>query len=168
MNQLTINLPTIKKRNIMETNQYFSLPRFGHLLKREFIQHKKALLMIALAVFLILGGNALGWAYNREHGYHEFAYPFYLLLGGFILTSLSFTEMNRPDNKLFYLNLPASSLEKFISRWLLSGLGFALFFTLGYWVVSLIITPVGIQIFNFDIGGFEFFTKRNGFIFKFI
>ncbi len=145
----------------METNQYFSSPRFWHLMQREFAQNKKILLLIAAASFLVVGGNALGWAYNREHGYHEFSYGFYLLVGGFILTSLSFTEMNRPDGKLFYLTLPASSLEKFISRWLITGLGFAILFTLGYWLTTIIAKALGLGIFDFNIGEFNPFTAYN-------
>ena len=161
LNQPIINQPTIKKYNSMETNQYFSFPRFWHLMQREFAQNKKIFLMIAAVAFLVIGGNALGWAYNREHGYHEFAYGFYLLVGGFILTSLSFTEMNQPDNKLFYLTLPATSLEKFISRWLITGLGFAVLLTIGYWLTTLVAKALGIAIFDFNIGDFNPFTKEN-------
>ncbi len=161
LNQPIINQPTIKKHNIMETNQYFSFPRFWHLMQREFAQNKRILFMIAAVAFLVVGGNLLGWAYNREHGVHEFGYGFYLLVGGFILTSLSFTEMNRPDSKLFYLTLPASSLEKFLSRWLITGIGFAVFFTIGYWITTIIARGLGIAIFDFNIGDFNAFTKEN-------
>ncbi len=166
LNQPVINQPTIKKNNIMETNQYFSFPRFGHLMQREFAQNKKVILIIAAVAFLVVGGNALGWAYNREHGYHEFSYGFYLLIGGFILTSMSFTEMNRLDSRLFYLTLPASSLEKFISRWLITGLGFAIFFTIGYWITVIIFKALGGAIFNFDIGDFNPFTEQNILFFR--
>lgn len=171
MNQLTIppstyNPPTTKNRKTMEVNQYFSFARFGHLLKREFSQNKRIILMIAAVAFLLIGGNALGWAYNREHGFHEFAYPFYLLVGGFILTSLSFTEMNPHDGRLFYLTLPASSLEKFVSRWLITGLGFATVYTIGYYLISSIANGLGQSIFDFNIGSFNFFTEENMLLFR--
>lgn len=166
LNQPIINQPTIKKYNSMETNQYFSFPRFWHLMQREFAQNKKILLMIAAVAFLGVGANALGWAYNREHGFHEFAYGFYLLVGGFILTSLSFTEMNQPYSKLFYLTLPAASLEKFISRWLITGLGFAILFTIGYSITSLLAKALGLAIFDFDIGDFNPFTAKNVLFFQ--
>ena len=171
MNQLIIQPPvlnpsTSKNRKTMEVNQYFSFARFGHLLQREFSQNKKIILMISAAAFLLIGGNALGWAYNREHGFHEFAYPFYLLVGGFILTSLSFTEMNPPHGRLFYLTLPASSLEKFVSRWLITGIGFAVVYTLGYYLVSAIANGLGQSIFGFDIGTFNFFTEMNLLVFQ--
>ena len=171
MNQLTIppstyNPPTTKNRKTMEVNQYFSFARFGHLLKREFSQNKRISLMIAAVAILLIGGNALGWAYNREHGYHEFAYPFYLLVGGFILTSLSFTEMNPHDGRLFYLTLPASSLEKFISRWLITGIGFATVYTIGYYLITSIANGLGQSIFGFNIGTFNFFIEQNVLFFQ--
>jgi len=171
MNQLTIppstfNPPTTKNRKTMEVNQYFSVARFGHLLNREFSQNKKIILIIAAVALLLIGGNALGWAYNREHGFHEFAYPFYLLVGGFILTSLSFTEMNRPNGKLFYLTLPASSLEKFVSRWLITGIGFVIVYTIGYYLISSIANGIGQSIFDFNIGSFNFFVEKNILFFR--
>lgn len=166
LNQPIINQPTIKKNNIMEANQYFSFPRFWHLMQREFGQNKKIILLIIAVIFLGIAGNGLGWAYNREKGFNEFAYPFYLLVAGFILTSLSFTEMNRPDSKLFYLTLPSSTLEKFISRWLITGLGFATGFTLIYWVSIAFAKSLGITIFDFDIGDFNFFQRENLLVFQ--
>jgi len=161
----TYNQPTIKN-NIMEANQYFSLPRFWQLLQREFAQNKKIIFLIAAVIVLVIVFNGLGWAYNREYEFNEFAYPFYLLVSGFVLTSLSFTDMNRSDNKLFYLTLPSSTLEKFISRWLITGPGFAILFTLLYWFATSVALSLGITIFDFNIGAFNFFAYEHPLIFQ--
>lgn len=150
----------------MEANQYFSAPRFGHLLRRELSQNKKSALMVAAVMFLILCINCLSWGYSRNDGFHELFYPLFLLIGGFILTSLSFSEMNHSIGRLFYLSLPASNLEKFASKWLITGLGYGIGFTVGYWLFSIIGNSLNHLFFNNNFEAFNPFTKENGLFFS--
>lgn len=145
----------------METNQFFSLPRFGHLIKREFIQNKRNLVIVSLTIFSILLASSLVYASDRDNEFYENFFPSFLLIAGFIGTSLSFTEMNKPDSQTFFLTLPASNFEKFLGRWLATGIGYIIFFLTGFWLLSKVANGLGNAIFNFNHGDFNPFTRDN-------
>ena len=69
--------------------------------------------------------------------------------------------MNTSYGKQFYLHIPASNAEKFISKWLQTGIGYFLVFTLIYFLFSFIANALGKAFFNFDHGTFNLFTKDN-------
>lgn len=64
--------------------------------------------------------------------FHISFFPAMLLISGFIFSSFSFSELNRPSSKQFYLSLPANTLEKWVSKWVLSALFFPLLWILSY------------------------------------
>lgn len=57
-------------------------------------------------------------------------YMFFLCTGGFIFTRHVFSDLHDDSKGYSYLILPASSFEKLFSRWLLSGIVYALVFTI--------------------------------------
>ncbi len=162
-NQITISHPInyTKNNNTMETNQFFSTDRFKHLLAREFAINKKTAFLGLMALMLIMLLNMLVWARNRELGFHEFGYGFFLITSGCILASLSFTEMDKAYGKQFYLLLPASHFEKFLSKWLITAICYFVVFTLSYFVFSFIGKLLGQTFFDFDIGQPNIFTEQN-------
>lgn len=156
-----------KNNNTMETNQFFSTTRFRHLMSRELAQKKKMILLAVSAIFLIVFINAMGWAYNREIGFAEFGYPFYLVIAGCIFTSFSFAEMDQSYGKQFYLLLPSSHFEKFLSKWLITAIGYFLSFTLGFILIYLIANLLSKAIFDFDLGPLNLFSAQNRFFMQF-
>lgn len=162
-NQITISHPInyTKNNKTMETNQFFSTDRFRHLLAREFTLNKRTGLIVLATLFLVLFINGLTWAYRRELGFHEFGYPFFLIISGCILTSLSFSEMDKAYGKQFYLLLPASHFEKFLSKWLITAIGYFIVFTLSYVLFSLVANFLGQSFFGFDMGAFDLFSVDN-------
>jgi len=168
-NQINIPHPFnyTKNNDTMETNQFFSTTRFGHLMSREFTQHRKVIFLAIGAIFLIIFLNAMAWGYNREHGFHKFAYPFYLIFGGCILTSFSFAEMDQPYGKQFYLLLPAAHFEKFLSKWLFTAIGYFTVYTTGYILLSYIIDFCGTAFFGYDLGTLSLFSEENRFFMQF-
>lgn len=69
-------------------------------------------------------------------------YAFILYSAGLIMTSNAFTDLNTPEKGQFFLTLPASSLEKFIARWLLTSVIFMLYTYILYFLCSLITLSV--------------------------
>ena len=114
----------------MNTNRYFSLSRFGLLLKHDLLELWKSyfrsfciLFILALVVYylalqsytIISIDHALYGMINYI-GYHlgifTFAYSLYMLL-----KASQFTELlNTKEGRIRQLMLPATSLEKFVSR----------------------------------------------------
>lgn len=119
----------------MNTNKHFDFQRFWLLLKLEFHKGKKGfwitlgiiygLAIIGLLVSVIFGGG------NTSED-HANGYEFILLTSGFILTSLSMSDLSHSLRRYSYLTLPVSNLERFLSIWVLTSFGWIVAFTLTY------------------------------------
>jgi hypothetical protein len=103
----------------------FNFKRLGLLLKRHFLVSGRkyltgiaigtgVIVMITVAT-LLFGGTAQISQFNQ---YALFAY----FIGGLIVSSMAFTEINKPETGYQMMTLPASSLEKFVSTWLFTSI----------------------------------------------
>jgi len=135
-------------------SQTFNFNRILLLLKAELLQDKRILLIIGGAIFGFLTIFALMNAADEPSGDPEFVdfhflwYPLLLLFGGIIYTSRSFSELDEKTGAHHYLTLPASTLEKFTSKWLITSIGYALVFTVTYWMYAMIANGLCSSIFG--------------------
>jgi hypothetical protein len=109
------------------------------LLQRDLVHHYKTLTTAAAFGFgalLIL--NLLSGSAGSSQTAHQTYFSMLLFWGGLIVTSLSFTEIHRAPQNYFYLTLPASPLEKYLSKLLLTTLGYMLVSLAGYFLVSVL------------------------------
>jgi len=146
----------------METkikNGFFSSRRFGRLLLREVAGSYRSLLIAmgavggAVILFSALGVLGLTRA-SRGAGSESMYLGFFtnlLFLGGFIVTSLAFREIWQTGGGIFYLALPGSIFEKFLSKLLITSVGFAVGST-----VFMAITAVVSQLINSLLFGIGF------------
>lgn len=105
----------------MDTNNIFSITRFGHLIKRYFVLNFRQLLIENLAAIGFLGiVGGLTLHHTQQSGHQVLVIWFYLLMivGGLIRTSNVFSELHKPEKSIQFLTLPASSFEKLLSAWL--------------------------------------------------
>ena len=79
---------------------------------------------------------------------HPASYTFFLLIGGFILSSLAFNDLSNPLKRYNYLTLPASTFEKFFSMWLLTCICWIVMFTLTFIIYTLIANSIGHLFFR--------------------
>lgn len=147
----------------MLSNQYFNIDRFLQVLRRDLSRGGRITWIVvgSMAGLMLLVGLS-----DPDDDFHEYMYPSLLLLGGFILTSISFNEMINPESRQFYLSLPASNLEKFLSRWLISWIGYAVIVTLGYWVMTLLIMGLTQFFHDYTFPPFNLFEEENWMYFK--
>jgi magnesium-transporting ATPase (P-type) len=134
----------------------FSFKRLTLLLRRDFsIGYKSVLIaMAAVGGFVILVSvlSTLG----RELGpIHEQMYVPLLFLGGYIVTSLIFKELHLNGQSVFYLTLPGSSLEKYLSKLLVTTVGYAFGSLFFYTAVSSAVEGINRLIFGY---GHPFFN----------
>lgn len=123
-------------------NDTLNFKRFLYLLTNNLRVQAKPIMMVAatLTLFLML---------MPYHASGESAMYFQILyIGGFIVTSLAFKDLHDHSKAHLFLMLPCSNLERFLSRWLLTSVIYALGTLLLYYVYSLVSTVVLIQIFN--------------------
>lgn len=123
----------------MQTNNIFSPGRFWLLLKEEFRLEYRRYLM---AMGVIFGSLFIIWWFNgfeisQEEHLEDFHYVWFgilLLGGGALFSSVAFSRLTTKPARLFYLNLPASTYEKFASKWLIT----AILYPLVMWTVYLL------------------------------
>lgn len=168
LKQPLANMPTTntKKRKTMPINEYFSLPRFGHLMRKELAASRRLPLIVAAATFFLLSIIAYAFMDDKDPQFHQIFYPILLLGGGFIFTSISFSELYVVQQRQSYLNLPASTLEKFLSKYLISGIGFITLTALAYWIFSIIIDGISRYFFDYSFHTFKPFGEHNQLFFK--
>ena len=131
----------------MNTNRYFSFSRLGLVMKRDFMENWKTNLYLFLGVFLAFLGVYLLQMYDYNdsvHGgvldayqtvdryvsHHTAAFAGIIAFLLFYFASETMRNMRTKEQRLSYLMLPATKLEKFVSR--------ALYVTVGMFVMILL------------------------------
>jgi hypothetical protein len=135
----------------MNLSNNFEPSRFWLLLKKELFRIRKGFLITFVVIFgLLFTGFILENVFSSSKVFDSHAgnYTFFLLIGGFILSSLAFSDLSNRLTRFSYLTLPASSFEKFLSMWLLTCAGWIITFTLTYIVYALIANSIGYLFFE--------------------
>ena len=147
----------------MNPSTSFSIGRLGYLLRRDLLQDYRTILIAFVVVIGILKVNAIANTWNGQSlgQFHEFMFPFLLFLGGTIFTTSIFNELNDASRRHTYLSLPASTLEKFISKYLVSSIGFVIFTIVAYWIFALLIGLFAYLAFGSEIAHFKPFSSLN-------
>ncbi len=119
-----------------------SYKRMLLLLRRDVFSGYKniAIVIAAIAAILItldiLNFTLFNSGSDPEH--HISTFAAILFIGGFIATSSIFKEIHRSESAQSYIMLPASPLEKVVSRILISNIGWILLSLIWYSVYSFI------------------------------
>jgi len=134
----------------MKANAFINLKRFHLLLKRDFYTQGKSYILGLGAIFCILFiVNVASIASYKYWNFHLVFYPLTLLIGGLIFTSLSFNELSQQQSHISYLIIPASSFEKFISKLIISSIGYVSVSLILYFLLSVFTFFFNSIIFGF-------------------
>jgi hypothetical protein len=125
------------ERRSTSLSEWFDPRRLWLLLRRDFSNGYRAVLIAMAAVggFVVLLSvlSALG---GSQRFLHVGLYVQLLFVGGIVVSSLAFREIHQNGQSIFYLTLPGSTLEKFLSKLLVSSLGYAIGALIYYTAVS--------------------------------
>jgi len=145
-------------------NQVYDYKRIMLLAGFKFSLHKKTLMLTVLGYFALLFIIGFFIAYaNRNHPYnvHNFL-PFHyigmlimVLLGGVVLASRAFQDMNTPEKAITQILVPASTFEKFLVPLISTSFIWVVFSIVSYHAFSLIFNCVWVCAFGYD---FEVFN----------
>jgi len=130
-------------------NNTFDFNRFSLLLKKELWSGNKKSIIVAVAIFgfLILFALFNIYTFGGYEGMNWMMFPIVVFWGGLVFTSVIFYEFNDQTGTHHYLSLPASTFEKFLSKWLITAVLFPIVASLLFWVY----TKIGDAIyFNYD------------------
>lgn len=146
----------------MNENRYFAPGRFARVFTRDIVAGSRSMLLTAVslagAVLLITFLAGIG---SKGADIHPGIWTGFLMAGGFILTSMMFKEMHSKERGHDWAMLPASSLEKCISRLLLSSIGWIIAFTAVYWAASSLGEVISRIVFG---RGHPFFNPFTGYV----
>lgn len=136
----------------MKGTSQFYISRFFLLLKLEIFRSLKGILMTFAIVFgvMFILGFLLAIVLDADLSVYSHAgnFAFSLLTGGFILSSLAFSDLGHTLKRYRYLTLPASGFEKLLSMWLLTSIGWILVFTLAFVAYAALANVLGSVIFR--------------------
>lgn len=102
----------------------FSFARFRRVFANDFLQQWRKVWMATLgtvAVALVIYVMGVDPRADVVPPPHATLFPMILLVAGLIFTSTIFSDLHHPLQRFHYLTLPCSNLERFVSRYLLSG-----------------------------------------------
>jgi len=125
----------------------FSISRLFKLFKKDFIIHRKYLLLSIVAMFAVCGLMVFftsdGAPMNSNQvppDSGEIVFTVLLLVCGGLVTATIFREFRDTPERLRFLSLPASNFEKVLSKWL---------YTLPfYYLIVLVIFGIGYPLFS--------------------
>ena len=132
----------------MKTN-ILNIHRLLQLMLNDIRLHAKTILITAATIvvlFALLPFHVTG---------NSSAYLLILYVGGFIVTGFAFNELHDRSRAHFYLMLPCSNSERFLSKWLLTSLGYAFGVLIIYYLFSLLSVAVNMFLFNRHVNLFD-------------
>lgn len=116
---------------MMNTNSFFDLNRLKYLLLRQLSFNYKILLIATGAIIgllMFIGTMMLLFSDTTPNQQTILGMMMpYFFIGGYIFSSVIFSELNSPHRGYLYLTLPASTFEKLLSAWLVCSIGYVLF-----------------------------------------
>ena len=139
----------------------FNPKRFGLLIKRDALTgYRGTLISMGAGFGVILLMSIISAWQNGEPDLYQGLFGVILFLGGFIVTSLSFREIHQNGRSYLYLTLPGSHLEKFVSKLLISSVGYAAAALAYTMAASLLSEGINLLIFGRGNGLFRPFERE--------
>ena len=148
-------------------NNTFNFKRFGLAFRKDLIENGKRYLLMFVTLFGLIAVISIyiTWNYYDNHS----RTPDYLDINKDLLTILSFVfmgagiwfastftnPMNSKLRRISYLVSPASNLEKYLVRWIITTLGFIIAFFVALWIADAL--KVAICTVKFPDAGIQFF-----------
>jgi len=145
----------------MNETKKLSFTRIGILLRNELWGNYKTLVISAGAIAgLLLIINVASVATAGRWNFNEVFFPITYLITGMIATSMTFTAMHSKEKGYSYLLLPASHLEKCITKIFLTTVGYTVLIIIGYFLFSLVAAGITGLFFGRIHGVFNPFTRE--------
>lgn len=119
----------------------FNINRVMRLMKRDAIVYRKPIVLGVAAVFIVLMLLMVSYAYDGGFVPEFFLvtrFNFSLLVGGLLMTTIIFWEFKSAAGRVHFLGIPASTLEKLVTRWLYTFLLFPLLCLIIFFLVFLV------------------------------
>jgi hypothetical protein len=125
----------------MKFSQTINVKRLLNLILNDTKFIFKPVLITAVSIFLLLTFSPINIP-------NLGLYLLVLYLGGFYVTCSIFQNMHVKEKAYFYLTLPCTNLERLLSKWFLSSIGFALGLLIVYFMASFFTAVLTLFVFK--------------------
>ncbi len=142
----------------------FNIERLINQIKWDASQYARLILLgfgVVFGIQLFRTFTSVIDGHFSHSAFHSGNFGTLLMIGGLIFTSMIFNELSAPQSRQFYLTVPASHLEKFVSKLLITTIGFVVFTISTYWFFSAFNSLMAKVIGGYDISIFNPFRSRN-------
>lgn len=133
--------------------------RIGALMRHDLQTNLKSLLSamgtiasIAIVLFVITSWTSDPGDSMRE--FHPSLFLNFLLIGGYVVSSVAFTQMHEPTKGIHYMMLPGSTTEKYVARLLLTSVGWTVVTIVVYTAATVVAAAIATPIFDRTPGVF--------------
>lgn len=123
-------------------NNVLNMSRIFKLIKNDLILQSKTIFIVAVTLLVV--SSLMPFHVSTS----SFFYFIMLYVGGFIYTSNVFNDLHDPRKSFYFLTLPSSNLEKFLSKLLVSSVGYSSGLLLAYYVCSWISMVINFWFFH--------------------
>lgn len=140
----------------------FRTPIVKHLVFRDLYMNKKSALIfsgVLVGLLSFFGSVAKMDQSGPDPDFHNMWYGTFFFIFGIFQTGGVFAEFAQPATRQDYLLLPASHLEKWVSRWFRTLPFYILAFTVVYWLASWIMNLICLIAFGEIYLAFQPFHK---------
>ena len=130
-------------------NNIFNIKRFGHVFKKDLFENYKRYLLsfVTLMGIMVIILFIQTWDYFRSIREVNYSYinrelltfmSILFFVAGVFFASTFMASMNSKLKRISYLVNPASNLEKYLTRWLVTTIGYILAFFIALWIADVI------------------------------
>jgi hypothetical protein len=145
-------------------NNTFNITRFGLTFRKDIIENRKQYLFLFLTLLglIVFAGTSQTWDYyGNEKNWEEYArlnknlltfQSIIFCIAGITFASSFSTPMNSKLKRISYLSNPSSTLEKFLTRWIITTIGFVIAFFVALWIADFLrVTICSVRYPDVDI-----------------
>lgn len=145
----------------MKSALQFNFRRLILLIRNDLISnYKQSFIVIASFAALQLFFSIVFRSAQIDHSANYGWYFFLMYVVGYVYTSASFQDLHKPQTGIAYLTIPASILEKLLSKLLQSTLIYVIALTVFYTALSALISLLNWALYRINIPLFTPFTKE--------
>jgi len=145
----------------MQPKCHFRFKRFQRLIRNDlFVQYRTLLIAGGAILGILIFINFLSLLGNSRVTAPAGFYPLLLFAGGYIISSMAFTDLHHPQKSYLYLTLPCSNTEKFLSRLVLTSVGYGLATLILYFLFSAIISLLSLLLTGYASPLFDPFERE--------
>jgi len=135
----------------MNAHDTLNLKRLSHLIINDLRLQAKTILIAAAAIIIFI--MLMPFRVTDDSS----AYFNILYVGGFIFTSVAFSDLHNRSKAHLFLMLPCSNLERFLSKWFLTSVGFAMGALIIYYILSVIGVAFYLVMFKWHVNALNIF-----------